>query len=83
MVQDHFGCPGCDKTDNSHLFELLSEVIAKYKGREGSLIQILHSAQNRFRVLFRFTHFSPRLQKASILSEYASVLHVMFVAVKK
>jgi NADH:ubiquinone oxidoreductase subunit E len=48
MVQEHCNCPECDKTDNSHLFELLSEVIAKYKGREGSLIQILHAAQNIF-----------------------------------
>ena len=48
MVQEHCSCPECDKTDNSHLFELLSEVIAKYKGREGSLIQILHAAQSIF-----------------------------------
>ena len=48
MVQEHSKCPGCDKTDNSHLYELLSEVITKYKGREGSLIQILHAAQNIF-----------------------------------
>lgn len=48
MVQEHCNCPGCDKTDNSHLFELLSGIIAKYKGREGSLIQILHAAQSIF-----------------------------------
>jgi NADH:ubiquinone oxidoreductase subunit E len=48
MVQEHGKCPECDKKDTSHLFELLSEVIAKYKDREGSLIQVLHAAQNIF-----------------------------------
>ena len=41
-------CVGCDASDRSAEYELLDDVIAKYKDREGSLIQVLHAAQNIF-----------------------------------
>ncbi len=41
-------CVGCDADDRSAEFELLDGVITKYKDREGSLIQVLHAAQNIF-----------------------------------
>lgn len=41
-------CQGCDVADLSSSYELLSGIIAKYKDREGSLIQVLHAAQSVF-----------------------------------
>lgn len=38
----------CSSNDNSALFIELDAVIAKYKNQEGSLIQVLHSAQEIF-----------------------------------
>lgn len=38
----------CDSSDNSALFVELDAVIAKYKDQEGSLIQVLHAAQEIF-----------------------------------
>jgi NADH:ubiquinone oxidoreductase subunit E len=41
-------CQECDVTQGSSLYEQLSGVIAMYKDREGSLIQVLHAAQSIF-----------------------------------
>jgi len=41
-------CQECDTPDERHMYELLEGVIAKYKGREGNLIQVLHAAQSIF-----------------------------------
>lgn len=41
-------CQGCNTNDEDRMYELLSGVIAKYKNREGSLIQVLHAAQSIF-----------------------------------
>lgn len=47
----------CSDCDDSARYEKLSEVIAKYKYREGSLIQVLHIAHNIFGYL------SPKVQQ--------------------
>jgi NADH:ubiquinone oxidoreductase subunit E len=47
----------CSECDDSARYEKLSEVIAKYKDREGSLIQVLHIAQSLFGYL------SPEVQQ--------------------
>lgn len=41
-------CQSCNTNDEDRMYELLSGVIAKYKNREGSLIQVLHAAQSIF-----------------------------------
>lgn len=38
----------CGSSDKSHLFKELDAVIAKYKNQEGSLIMVLHAAQEIF-----------------------------------
>lgn len=38
----------CGSEDNSAMFKELDAVIAKYAGQEGSLIQVLHAAQEIF-----------------------------------
>lgn len=38
----------CSDVDESTKYQLIGEVIDKYKDREGSLIQVLHMAQNIF-----------------------------------
>lgn len=40
-------CNCCD-VDEKAKYQMIGEIIAKYKNREGSLIQVLHMAQNIF-----------------------------------
>ena len=41
-------CQECEKPGGHEMYELLDGVIAKYRNREGSLIQVLHAAQGIF-----------------------------------
>ncbi|MCL2461815.1 MAG: NAD(P)H-dependent oxidoreductase subunit E, partial [Defluviitaleaceae bacterium] len=41
-------CPGCAGTDEERAYAQVANVIDLYKGKEGSLIQVLHLAQEIF-----------------------------------